>query len=120
MSIITELRPSVYRHRALIVNGERKYELVDRFETTAYLGPHEVKIRTCAVGLNQIDYKSVDYNFCLPAFPWITGREMAGVVEEVGSAVHHTRVGEKVWTCKLRCETARTRDLTVACSHILP
>ncbi|KAI1869964.1 uncharacterized protein JN550_005554 [Neoarthrinium moseri] len=95
---ITELQPSTFTQRALIVNHERKYELQDNFTTPAYLSEHEVKIRTCAVGLNQIDYKSVDYNFCLPQLPWITGREMAGVVEEVGSAVQHLEPGHRVWT----------------------
>jgi NADPH:quinone reductase-like Zn-dependent oxidoreductase len=51
-----------------------------------------------ATGLNPIDYKSVDYNFCLPEFPWVTGREMAGVVEAVGSAVTDVKVGDHVWT----------------------
>ncbi|KAF3025860.1 hypothetical protein E8E14_014791 [Neopestalotiopsis sp. 37M] len=85
---------------ALVVNHERKYELRADFTTPAYLADHEVKIRTCAVGLNQIDYKSVDYNFCLPQLPWITGREMAGVVEEVGNGVSapHLQPGQRVWT----------------------
>lgn len=96
---ITELQPTTFSQRALVVNHERKYELRPDFATPAYLADHEVKIRTCAVGLNQIDYKSVDYNFCLPQLPWITGREMAGVVDEVGSAVgSHLRPGRRVWT----------------------
>lgn len=52
------------------------------------------------MGLNPIDFKSVDYNFCLPAFPWVTGREMAGVVEEVGAAVTGFVPGDRVWTCE--------------------
>ncbi|KAI0138804.1 chaperonin 10-like protein [Pestalotiopsis sp. NC0098] len=91
--------PTTFSQKALVVNHERKYELRPDFATPAYLADHEVKIRTCAVGLNQIDYKSVDYNFCLPQLPWITGREMAGVVDEVGSAVgDHLRPGMRVWT----------------------
>ncbi|KAH6652243.1 chaperonin 10-like protein [Truncatella angustata] len=96
--MIKELQPSTFTQRALIVNHERKYELRPDFATPAYLAEHEVKIRACAVGLNQIDYKSVDYNFCLPQLPWITGREMAGIVEEVGSSVLHLQPGHRVWT----------------------
>jgi len=59
---------------------------------------NEIMIRTYAVGLNHIDWKSVQYNFCLPSFPWIMGREMAGVVEKVGSAVTNFRIGDHVWT----------------------
>ncbi|KAK3046900.1 hypothetical protein LTR09_011651 [Extremus antarcticus] len=57
----------------------------------------EVLIRTHAVGLNPIDWKSVDYNFCMPSFPWIGGRELAGTVEEVGSNVKELKVGDRVW-----------------------
>ncbi|KAK6401836.1 hypothetical protein LTR95_019138, partial [Oleoguttula sp. CCFEE 5521] len=60
--------------------------------------PNEVMIRIKAVGLNPIDWKSVDYNFCMPSFPWIGGREATGVVEAVGSNVHHLTIGDRVWT----------------------
>ncbi|KAI1614620.1 chaperonin 10-like protein [Exophiala viscosa] len=59
---------------------------------------NEIMIRSRAVGLNHIDWKSVQYNICLPSFPWIMGREMAGVVEKVGSAVTDFKVGDHVWT----------------------
>ncbi|KAH8883614.1 GroES-like protein [Thozetella sp. PMI_491] len=55
-------------------------------------------IRSRYVGLNPIDWKSVDYNFCLPAFPWVTGREMSGIVEKVGKDVTGIAPGDKVWT----------------------
>lgn len=57
-------------------------------------------IRTCAVGLNPIDWKSVDWNFCLPEYPWVTGREMSGIVEQVGKNVRGLTVGTRVWTSK--------------------
>ena len=85
--------------QALIVAGKGTYALVDDHPISA-LAENEVRIRNHAVGLNPIDWKSVDYNFCLPQFPWITGREMAGVVDEVGSAVDEWKVGDKVWTSK--------------------
>lgn len=97
---ISEVRVPSFTQRALLITAGRKYELKSDFETLASLAPGEVKIRSHAVGLNQIDYKSVDYNMCLPELPWITGREMAGVVEEVGSAVQHVKPGQRVWTCK--------------------
>lgn len=63
--------------------------------------PNEVIIRTKAVGLNPIDWKSVDYNFCMPSFPWIGGREVAGIVEEVGANVTDVKVGDRVWASML-------------------
>lgn len=85
---------------ALLVTPDRGYQLVHDFPVPQILGPEEVMIRNCATGLNHIDWKSVDYNFCLPELPWITGREMAGVVESVGSEVKTFRKGDRVWTSK--------------------
>ncbi|KAK5124171.1 hypothetical protein LTR85_001874 [Meristemomyces frigidus] len=84
--------------RALIVASKRKYELVNAFRTPQIEGPGEVMIRNHAVALNPIDWKSVDYNFCLPEFPWVTGRESAGVVVKVGADVKGVKEGDRVWT----------------------
>lgn len=85
---------------ALVVTPGRAYQLVHDFPAPTELGPQEVRIRNHATGLNHIDWKSVDYNFCLPELPWITGREMAGVVDKVGSAVSRVKTGDIVWTSK--------------------
>jgi hypothetical protein len=83
---------------ALIVASKRQYEYREDFPFPHLQNEQEVIIRTEAVGLNPIDWKSVDYNFCLPEFPWITGREMSGVVEQIGSEVTGLFVGQRVWT----------------------
>lgn len=88
-------------NRALIVASKRQYDIVD--EPFPAYNDDEVVISNYAVGLNPIDWKSVDYNFCLPEFPWITGREMAGVVEKVGSDVIDFKVGDRVWTSECDC-----------------
>ena len=85
---------------ALLITQNRLYCLVDDFPAPQELEPNEVVIRNQAAGLNHIDWKSVDYDFCLPQLPWVTGREMAGVVERVGSAVVKFRPGDCVWTSK--------------------
>jgi hypothetical protein len=85
---------------ALLVTPERKYRLETSFPVPQNLGKDEIMIRSRAVGLNHIDWKSVEWNFCLPEFPWVTGREMAGVVEKVGSEVSHVKAGDAVWTCE--------------------
>ncbi|RDW65502.1 hypothetical protein BP5796_10194 [Coleophoma crateriformis] len=93
-----EKAPETKSQRALTVCSKGKYALVDDFPAPELQHEQEVVIRNYAVGLNPIDWKSVDYNFCLPAFPWVTGREMAGVVERVGSEVKGCKVGDRVWT----------------------
>jgi hypothetical protein len=86
-------------NRALVVASKRTYGLVEEV-FPEFKNEDEVIIKSVAVGLNPIDWKSVDFNFCLPEFPWITGREMAGVVEKVGANVKDIKVGDKVWTSK--------------------
>jgi hypothetical protein len=83
---------------ALLVAQDRKYLLIPQFPVPSELGPEEVMIRNYATGLNHIDWKSVNYNFCLPELPWITGREMAGVIDQVGSNVTSLKPGDQVWT----------------------
>lgn len=101
---------------ALLVTADRSYKIVADFPVPQTLAPHEVMIRNHATGLNHIDWKSVDYNFCLPELPWITGREMAGVVERVGADVTRYRPGDKVWTSEsstfpTRCDFVTDRPI---------
>jgi len=78
------------------VNQDYQYELSE--SARPHLGPHEILLRTKAVGLNPIDWKTVAFKFCMPSLPWINGRECAGVIEAVGAAVEDLRVGQRVWT----------------------
>ncbi len=57
--------------KALVVARKGEYEIRHDFPIPA-LGDNEVMIRSHYVGLNPIDWKSVDYNFCLPEFPWVS------------------------------------------------
>ncbi len=61
-------------------------------------GPHEVLIRTAAVGVCRSDLHFVDgaYPHAMPTIP---GHEAAGVVEAVGSEVSTVKVGDHVVTC---------------------
>ena len=58
-------------------------------------GPNEVRLKATAVGLNFIDtyHRSGLYKIPLPS---VLGREGAGVVEEVGSAVTDLKVGDRI------------------------
>ncbi|KAI1104343.1 GroES-like protein [Jackrogersella minutella] len=87
--------PSI--QKALVVARKGEYEIRHDFPMPI-VGEDEIMIQSHYVGLNPIDWKSVDYNFCLPEFPWVTGREMSGAVAQVGSAVKHFQEGDSVWT----------------------
>lgn len=83
--------------RALVVARKGEYEIRHDFPMP-HVGDGEIMVRSHYVGLNPIDWKSVDYNFCLPQFPWVTGREMSGVVVQEGKDVAGFQEGDKVWT----------------------
>ena len=85
-------------NRALTVSAKHTYALTEDHPFPSLATDDDIIISTRAVGLNPIDWKSVEYNFCLPAFPWVTGREMAGTVEVVGPNVKEFQVGDRVWT----------------------
>jgi len=61
-------------------------------------GPHEVLVRTAAVGVCHSDLHFVDgaYPTTLPA---VLGHEAAGVVEQVGELVRTVKPGDHVITC---------------------
>lgn len=105
---------------ALTVASKNTYKLDHRHPVPDFENEFEVQIRTCAVGLNPIDWKSLEYNFCIPEFPWVTGREMAGVVERVAPGVTSLKPGDRVWTSKCPSTTPslykKQRKMLMFCS----
>ncbi|KAF2705007.1 GroES-like protein [Pleomassaria siparia CBS 279.74] len=99
-----------FTQQALIVATKGTYLLDESFPVPEIQDGEEVLIRNHAVGLNPIDWKSVDWNFCIPTFPWVTGREMSGVVEQVGENVTEFKKGDRVWT-----STDYYRDIRSGC-----
>ncbi|KAF7556445.1 hypothetical protein G7Z17_g1425 [Cylindrodendrum hubeiense] len=95
--IITETTTKPQIQKALVVARKGEYEVRDDFPVPSVAGG-EIMIRCDFAGLNPIDWKSVDYNFCIVAFPWVTGREMSGTIEKVGSDITDFKSGDKVWT----------------------
>jgi NADPH:quinone reductase-like Zn-dependent oxidoreductase len=61
-------------------------------------GPHEVRVRVRAVGLNPVDYKMREgtsrHSVTLPSG---IGRELAGTVDELGEGVTALQVGDEVF-----------------------
>lgn len=58
--------------------------------------PDELLISVKSVGLNPVDYKCVQYGFGIEEWPAVIGRDVAGVVEEIGSQVENFKVGDRV------------------------
>ena len=61
-------------------------------------GPQDVLVKVLAAALNPIDWKLVDSPFTaiIPEFPFISGTDGAGIVEEVGSEVTTLEKGDKM------------------------
>lgn len=56
----------------------------------------ELVVEIRAIGLNPVDWKSIDYNFAIPELPYIAGRDFAGVVVRAPTAPGRLRVGDLV------------------------
>ena len=59
-------------------------------------GPHDVRIRHGAVGLNYIDVYHRTGLYPVPSLPCTIGMEGAGIVEAVGEEVTTLKVGERI------------------------
>lgn len=64
--------------------------------------PDEIRVRIKATGICHTDVAVKDQYFALP-LPMVLGHEGAGIVEEVGAAVTHLRVGDHVVLCGDSC-----------------
>ncbi|WP_313605941.1 zinc-dependent alcohol dehydrogenase family protein [Rhizobium sp.] len=62
------------------------------------VGPRQVRVRVHATAINPLDYqiRRGDYKDYIP-LPAITGHDISGVIEELGSGVHEFAVGDEVY-----------------------
>ncbi|KAH9826919.1 GroES-like protein [Teratosphaeria destructans] len=96
--------------QALILHGLRQpYKWTNVHPVPAALRPDELVVKIKAVGLNPIDWKSVDYGFGIPELPYVAGRDFAGVVVQASKTVSDIREGDVVL-----CASTDYRDLRKA------
>jgi NADPH:quinone reductase-like Zn-dependent oxidoreductase len=79
----------------LLKRAREQYTLVDDHEIPSLLNKDEVLIKIQAIGLNPVDWKGPAYNFGIPSFPWINGRDLAGVVVKADQSAR-LRIGDIV------------------------
>lgn len=68
----------------------------------------EVVVRNLLIGINPVDWKSVEYGFGIHGYPWINGRESVGVVVAVGEGTKRFRVGSRVLLVSTNYRDLRT------------
>lgn len=82
-------------------------------------GPHQIRIRQSAVGINFIDvyHRTGVYPIDLPA---IIGSEAVGVIESVGSEVRDLQVGQRVTYAPVMGAYAQFRNLPAERAILVP
>jgi NADPH:quinone reductase-like Zn-dependent oxidoreductase len=91
----------------LLRSSSGPYELTDAWPRSSP-SHGEVLIRNVCIGLNPIDWKSVDYGFGIHHLPWINGRESSGIVELVGPGVTRFKPGDRVFAPSTNYRDNRT------------
>jgi NADPH:quinone reductase-like Zn-dependent oxidoreductase len=65
----------------LLLHGPRQKYKLEKSSTIPQLqGEREILIQVLAIGLNPVDWKGADYGFSQPSYPWVNGRDFAGIV----------------------------------------
>ncbi|KAL6704536.1 hypothetical protein ACN47E_008165 [Coniothyrium glycines] len=82
----TEQIPLPTSQKTLQLHKTRQpYELSEPQDAPSVQHEHELLLKVNAAGLNPIDWKSPDYNFGVPSFPFVSGRELVGTVVQTSS-----------------------------------
>lgn len=97
--------------KALMLDSIRNASLHD--VPVADVGPRDIKIRVKSCGVCGTDHSVYAGSLILPGeFPFYTGHELSGTVEEIGSQVNDISVGDVVTTNPVRycgdCYRCRT------------
>ncbi|MEX0642952.1 MAG: galactitol-1-phosphate 5-dehydrogenase [Pirellulales bacterium] len=90
--------------QALLLTEYRHLQLTDLARPA--VGPRDVLVRVAACGICGSDVHGYDGSTGRRIPPLVMGHEAAGVIAEVGDAVDHARIGQRV-----------TFDSTISCGH---
>ena len=81
----------------LLIHGPgEQYKLTQNHCIPEQKTEYEILVKVIAVGLNPVDWKGPDYNFGQPSFPWINGRDLAGVVVKAHRNLRRIRIGDVI------------------------
>ncbi|CAK3903054.1 Alcohol dehydrogenase superfamily, zinc-type [Lecanosticta acicola] len=98
------------KQKALLLHAVREsFQLKEDHQMHEIENPDDLVVRIKAIGLNPIDWKSVDYGYGIPHLPYVSGRDFAGTIVKAPSMTSHLRVGDTVL-----CPSTDYRDLRKA------
>jgi NADPH:quinone reductase-like Zn-dependent oxidoreductase len=82
----------------LLLHGPRqKYTLEKARGIPELRGDDEILVQTLAIGLNPVDWKGADYGFGQPSYPWVNGRDFAGIVVKASRKDSRIKQGDVVF-----------------------
>lgn len=85
------------RQKALVLHGlKQRFVLTEEHSVPETRSSDELVVKIHAIGLNPIDWKSVDYGFGIPVLPYVAGRDFAGEVVKAPVGHSHLREGDIV------------------------
>jgi hypothetical protein len=92
----------------LLLHGPRqKYTLERAHEIPELRGDDEILVQTLAIGLNPVDWKGADYGFSQPSYPWINGRDFAGIVVKAPRKESRIKQGSQSSLSRVRCNNRK-------------
>ncbi len=60
-------------------------------------GPNELLVKVAATALNPVDWKIKEFGLFVQNYPFISGTDASGIIEEVGSEVTTWAKGDKMY-----------------------
>lgn len=82
----------------LLLHGPRqKYSLERARDIPELRGDSEILVQVLAIGLNPVDWKGADYGFSQPSYPWVNGRDFAGIVVKAPREAGRIQQGDVVF-----------------------
>jgi len=92
------LRLSSPQQDVLLLHGPRqKYSLEKAKDIPELRGDDEILVQVLAIGLNPVDWKGADYGFGQPSYPWVNGRDFAGIVVKAPRKPSRIQQGDVVF-----------------------
>jgi len=92
------LRLSSPQQDLLLLHGPRqKYSLEKSKDIPELQGDREILVQVLAIGLNPVDWKGADYGFSQPSYPWVNGRDFAGIVVRASRNSSRIQQGDVVF-----------------------
>ena len=92
------LRLSSPQQDVLLLHGPRqKYSLEKAKDIPELRGDDEVLVQVLAIGLNPVDWKGNDFDFGQPSYPWVNGRDFAGIVVKAPRKPSRIQQGDVVF-----------------------